>query len=268
VRYRFPLSFQTVLPNDYRTNPVFRSVLATLRELSFWGIELNMEDPGRVDPADLRGFLREHGLELAMLATGLTAKKAGLSLSHAEESVRSESVKRCRQMIDWVAGSPAGLIIGFLKGGVAPDGADARKRFSQSLAEIMPRAGERSVAILVEATNRYESSVANSLEDTVALVQGYDERCGQVLPDTFHMNIEEADMLESLKRHRARFTSLHLSDNNRLFPGFGAIDFGRVIRFLQEIDYHGRLAIEGNVRKDVDSDLRASMALLGPLLSA
>ena len=110
--------------------------------------------------------------------------------------------------------------------------------------------------------------MANTVEEAAGFLRDYSARCAQILPDTFHMNIEEADMFESLRRHRDRFTSLHLSDNNRLFPGFGAIDFERIIRFLKEIDYRGRLAIEGNVRKDIECDLRTSATLLAPLLEA
>jgi sugar phosphate isomerase/epimerase len=261
------LSFQTVLPNDYRTNRAFRSVLETLRELSFWGVELNMGDPRSFDPQEVRNFLKgEFGLELSMFATGLTAQQAGLSLSHESESIRRESVEKCREIIDWVAGCKAGVIVGFLKGGVAQDREEARKRFSRSLAGIIPWAEERSVVVLMEATNRYESSVANTLEEAAGFLREYSVRCAQILPDTFHMNIEETDIFESLRAHRERITSLHLSDNNRFFPGLGAIDFTRIIRFLKEIDYSGRLAIEGNVRKDIEGDLRASAALLVPLL--
>jgi sugar phosphate isomerase/epimerase len=269
LSYRFPLSFQTVLPNDYGTSAAFQSLLETLRELSFWGVELNMSDPRSFEPEAVRSFLKgKFDLELSMLATGLTAKQAGLSLSHPSESVRQQSVEKCRQIVDWVAGSEAGVIVGFLKGGVAQDGEEARKRFARSLAEILPRAEERSVAVLIEATNRYESSVANTLEEAAGFLRDYSTRYAQILPDTFHMNIEEADMLESLRRHRDRFSSFHLSDNNRLFPGFGAIDFTRIIRLLRDIDYRGRLAIEGNVKKDVESDLRASITRLAPLLEA
>jgi sugar phosphate isomerase/epimerase len=177
-------------------------------------------------------------------------------------------------MIDWAASTPGaagtrtGVILGFLKGGVAPDAAQARERFAASLRQIIPHAEQMSVAVLVEATNRYESSVANSLADTEQLLSGFGSGSAQMLPDTFHMNIEESDMLESLRAHRDRFSSLHLSDNNRFFPGFGAIDFGRLIGFLKSIGYQGRLAIEGNVRDSVESDLRASVELLTPFLEA
>jgi len=266
MSHRFPLSFQTVLPDDYRNDTAFRSLLETLRQLGFWGIELNMSDPDAFEPGAVREFLAGFRLELSMLATGLTAKRLGLSLSSPDEGTRRRSVEACRRMIDWVGGSPAGVIVGFLKGGVAPDPQAARARFGGSLAEVLPRAREKSVAVLVEATNRYESSVANSLGDTALLLQGHDPRWAQMLPDTFHMNIEEIDVCGSLRNHQARISSVHLSDNTRHFPGLGGLDFARLVACLDGIGYRGRLAIEGNVRSDVESDLRSSVAHLAPLL--
>jgi sugar phosphate isomerase/epimerase len=266
MELRYPLSLQTVLPDDYETNAGFGSLLERVRGLGLRGVELNMSDPRRFDPGAVCAFLGRFGLELSMLATGLTARKLGLSLSHPDDSVRSESVEICNRMVDWVAGTPAGLIIGFLKGGVAADPPEARARFSRSLAEILPRAVERSVAVLVEATNRYESSVANTVGQTVSLLSDYPASSAQVLPDTFHMNIEETSMRGALRAAAGRFSSIHLSDNNRLFPGLGAIDFSAVIGLLAEIGYTGRVAIEGNVRDGVEEDLRASMERMAPIM--
>ena len=266
MKYCFPLYFQTVLPDDYRDNATFRSLLGSLRALGFSGVELNMSDPRQLKARDVRDFLGTFDLELSMLATGLTAKRLELSLSHPDESVRRRSIEICREMIDWVAGSTTGIIVGFLKGGVARDAEEARKRFSQSLAQIIPYAEPRSVGVLIEATNRYESSVANTIEETAHLLREYGTGSAQMLPDTFHMNIEEAHMFESLRVHHHRFRSIHLSDNTRCFPGLGAIDFGGIIGFLKQIDYRGRLAIEGNVKNDVEAELRSSLKYLAPLL--
>jgi D-psicose/D-tagatose/L-ribulose 3-epimerase len=264
---RFALSLQTVLPDGFAGDADFKSLLGELRDLGFWGVELNVSDPRDCAPETVRGFLAGFGLELSMLATGLTAKRLGLSLSHPEEDVRRRSVDKCREMIDWAAAARAGIIIGFLKGGVSPDPAGSQARLRESLELLVPYAAGRSTPILVEATNRYESSVATTIDETVALLEGLDADHANVLPDTFHMNIEEADMFASLRRHRARFISLHLSDNNRRFPGFGSIDFGRLIRQLREDGYTGRLAVEGTTGGDVRADVRRSSALLGPLLA-
>ena len=89
----------------------------------------------------------------------------------------------------------------------------------------------------------------------------------QILPDTFHMNIEEKDMFASLRKHWGHYSNLHISDNNRRFPGFGAIRFGDLFNFLRSIDYGGTVAIEGNAGNDLLSDIRATMEYLEPPLA-
>ncbi len=264
----YPLSLQTVLPEDYAESGAFASLLSRLRALGFAGVELNIADPLRHDVRAVRSFLGSYGLKLTMLATGLTARQAGLSLSHPDEGVRRASIEASFRLIDWVAGADTGLIIGFLKGGVASDPRSAQELFARSLAELAPRAESAGVNLHVEATNRYESSVANTLDEAAAFVEGTGSPRTRLLPDTFHMNIEEADPYAALERNRARFASLHLSDNNRLLPGLGALDFTRMSVFLRNIGYAGGLALEGNIQNDIESDLRASMDALAPLLGA
>lgn len=266
VNYRYPLSLQTVLPNDYSRSKDFGSLLELLRELGFWGVELNLGNPKDHDFEAVRRFLKQFGLEFSMLATGLTARRLGLSLSDSNEAARSRAVEKCREMIAWVGSPQTGVILGLIKGGPSPEPEIARRQFALSLAELVPTARARKVAILVEATNRYETAVANTVADAGEIVGAHGVECAQVLPDTFHMNIEEADLLGALRANRDSFRSLHLSDNNRYFPGFGAIDFGRIVACLGEIGYQGRLAIEGNTRVDLKSDLRATMKHLAPLL--
>lgn len=265
-RFLYPLSFQTVLPDDYEKNKGFGSLLTLLRELGFWGVELNLNDPKGHRFDAVRRYLARFDLEFSMFATGLTARRMGLSLSHTDEGVRRHAAEKTKEMIGWVGNPGTGVIIGFLKGGLSPEPEISRRQFALSLKEIMPVAKARGVPVLVEATNRYETSVANTLAETAALVGRYGPDCAQILPDTFHMNIEEANTLKSLCVHRDRFTSLHLSDNNRRFPGFGAIDFSRIIAGLVNIGYKGRLAIEGNAGGDLRGDLKATVNYLAPFL--
>ena len=73
-------------------------------------------------------------------------------------------------------------------------------------------------------------------------------------------------MTGSLTKHRALYDSLHISDNNRFFPGLGAIDFFAILRFLKESGYTGGIAIEGNLQHSFQADLKASMSVLRPML--
>jgi sugar phosphate isomerase/epimerase len=286
---KLPLSYTTTLPDGYEDDASFRSLCALLQELDFWGMELDVADPARVAPAAVCSFLGDFGLRLSLLSADAAAARMRLSLSHPDGETRRRAVDRCLALIDWAAAVPpaagavtrartgagllarldgTGVALGSLKGGVAPDPDGARGRFRGSLEAIMPHAEQASVAILVAATNRYESSVGTTLADTLALLEGFDPACAQVLPDTFHMNIEEADTLESLRAANGRFLSLRLSDNTRRVPGFGSIDFEQLFGFLEGIGYMGRLSVTGDVRGAAEADLRAAMARIGPLREA
>ncbi len=262
----YPLAVQVSLPENYRTLEDTRLLFRELHGLGFSSVELNILHPERVDAQNLEDFLSDCGLTLSMFATGLTAKTEGLSLSHEDEALRSRSIQRCIEFIEFAAQFGAGIIVGFLKGKPATDLTKARALMTESLQAIAAAAEKYAVPVLVEATNRYESSVANALEDAVALLEPANTYL-QVLPDTFHMNIEEADMYAALKKHSGYYTSIHLSDNNRYFPGFGAIDFPRFLAFLRDNGYQGGLAIEGNVHGELITDLRLSVDMLRPLMT-
>ena len=265
LHYPFPLAIQTILPEDYR-EPGFRTKLELLQQFGFSGIELNMARPEQVDPLDLKALLADHGLRMTMFASGATAKAEGLSLSHEDERVRTESIQRCIEFLDFAAEYEAGVIAGFLKGPASTDKARARALFRDSLIQLEPHVREKRVPLLIEATNHYESSVANSLEEAAGFFDGFENPYLRILPDTYHMNIEESSMYGALVKYAGLYQSVHISDNNRFFPGLGAIDFYAILRFLKEIGYTGSVGIEGNLRHGFEEDLKACMRLLQPML--
>ena len=202
-----------------------------------------------------------------MFASGLTAKTFGLSLSAPEEATRERSVEKAKAMIDFVTPNPeCGIIFGFLKGPRADDISHAFSQFRASMDTLVPYAAERAVMLVVEATNRYEAALANSLDDAAALVDGYPAETVKILPDTFHMNIEERSIESALIRHSGRYVSVHYSDNNRFFPGFGGLDFASVTACLDALGFDGRIGLEANVRDGFESDIRSAVRRLAPLL--
>jgi len=257
-----PLSIQLTLPERFRENHGFLDTLSTLGELGFHGVELNIADPLAADFADISHLLGSYGLALTAFASGLSARERGLSLSHYDSAVRERTIDWCVDVFDRLPGDGIGFIAGYIKGAPAADPGRAINDFSGSLVRLASAADRRGVHLLIEATNRYESSVANSLDDAAALISGYDSAAVSILPDTFHMNIEETDMNSALAEHAGRYRSLHLSDNNRRFPGFGSIDFGRVFDTLGRTAYTGGIVIEGNAGKDLSADVKFSAAYL------
>ncbi|MGD9189914.1 MAG: sugar phosphate isomerase/epimerase family protein [Desulfobacteraceae bacterium] len=264
--YRFPLAVQMVLPENYRHNQAFVEELKLLQQFGFTGVELNIANVESADMDAIRRFLGQYDLVMTMFASGLTAKTHGLSLSSPDAAIRSRSVEASLRFIDIVHGHDVGLIIGFLKGGPARDADRAGSDFLTSMERIAAYAQMKQVHVLIEATNRYESSVANTVEEAAQLIDLLVNPYLHILPDTFHMNIEEADAHAALLAHQDKFISMHISDNNRYYPGLGAIDFNRVFQTLETIGFSGPVAIEGNLRDSFSADLRDSMAYLTTVL--
>jgi len=263
-RYTFPLAVQIALPEDYPGSAAVREQMTLISDRGLIGVEVNFADPEKLNLSELTNFLAEFGLQMTYFASGLTAKNFKLSLSSTTDDIRRPSVDMVRKIIEKLAdgNTGKGIIIGFFKGGPAAD-SDARNRaFRQSVEEIVPFAEQGGVSICVEATNRYESCVANTLDGTRRLFDGIPTKSLEMLPDTFHMNIEEKDGAVALEDNKEFYRSIHLSDNNRFLPGFGAIDFEKTLRHLKRIGYGGGMALEGNVQGTFASDLIESTTYL------
>jgi sugar phosphate isomerase/epimerase len=255
-----------VLPDNYWEEPAFQQNLKILQDYNFYGVELNIADPGKIDIIDLQDFLQNFNLKMTMFASGLTAKTFDLSLSTEDENVRKKSIIKCKEIIDFVAGTNIGVIIGFLKGTVAANVYQAEKLFKQSLTEISSYVSEKKVNLLLEATNRNETSIANTLQQAVEFIKDFNNPFLQILPDTYHINIEKDDW-KILEKYQNYYKSLHISDDNRYFPGLGSIQFENVIELLKSIGYQGGIAIEGNIRDSFAADIQASMDYLIPIIS-
>ena len=60
---------------------------------------------------------------------------------------------------------------------------------------------------------------------------------GCLLYTSYHLNIEEADPVESVRKYGYALQNLHLADSNRHAPGTGHFDFKAVAGALQEAGF-------------------------------
>jgi len=98
--------------------------------------------------------------------------------------------------------------------------------------------------MLLEGINRYECPYLNSIKDCKDVIDTLNIDNSGVLADFFHMSIEEADMVESIKYAGDSIKHVHLGDSNRLLPGYGATDWKMCFDALKEVDYKGFLNLE------------------------
>ena len=262
----FPLGVQFTLPGK-EDDKEFHRKLAHLQKLGFYGVELNVVEVNAIPAGRLKAILDCYDLKLTRVATGGMANSRGLSLSHADPVQRLKAQDGLRELMDYAAVFDAELILGFIKGAAGSVKAEAQKRLTESLAQVQRDALDHRTKLILEATNRYEASAVHSLADAASVVDQLDRRAFGILPDTFHMNIEERDMAAALIQYRDYYTAVHISDNNRYFPGLGAIDFAHVVNILRSTGFNGYLGIEGNLFRSFEEDISLSTSLMDEIYS-
>jgi sugar phosphate isomerase/epimerase len=99
-------------------------------------------------------------------------------------------------------------------------------------------------AVFLEPLNRYETTFLRRVEQAVDLAKAVDHPRVVALADLFHMNIEEANMAEPIVAAGTMLGHVHISDNNRLQPGAGCLDFQKPFAALKQVNYNGYLSIE------------------------
>jgi sugar phosphate isomerase/epimerase len=124
-----------------------------------------------------------------------------------------------------------------------------------------------SASILLEPLNRYECKFLNRMSDNVHVVDLVSHPNAGLLPDTFHMSLEESDMGGSLREAGHRIRHMDLADSNRLLPGRGLLDWSEIFNALHEIGYEGDLNLECCPGDDPSVELAAAAGLLRGLVS-
>jgi sugar phosphate isomerase/epimerase len=114
--------------------------------------------------------------------------------------------------------------------------------------------------VALEALNRYETHLLNTLADADALRRRIDSPRVSIMADVFHMNIEEDSLLDALRRYSPTLAHVHLADNQRRPPGTGSLDCPAIADALA--GYSGSFALEFDVAGD--ADLLAARLALAP----
>jgi len=112
---------------------------------------------------------------------------------------------------------------------------------ARKAAEHAQKAG---VTLAVEALNRFEAYVLTTMDQVADHVKAVGMPNYRAMMDTFHANIEENNVVESIRRHRDILVHVHTSENNRGVPGRGHQDWKGIFSLLRSTGYDGWLTIE------------------------
>lgn len=111
---------------------------------------------------------------------------------------------------------------------------------------IAPVAQAAGVKCAIEALNRFESHLLNTMEQAASYVKRVDHPNFGTMYDTFHANIEEKSPIAAIDTVFAsgKLNHVHISENDRGTPGRGHINLTEQIQHLKKIGYNGWMTIE------------------------
>jgi sugar phosphate isomerase/epimerase len=155
------------------------------------------------------------------------------------------------------------LIIGCVRGNIAGQDYNAcMDRLALGMKELLRRASDSGITVLLEAINRYENDYLATAAHIVSFIEKYDLKGLKILLDTFHMNIEERSLAEAFRTAAEYLGHIHSSDNSRRVPGSGALPWPEIIRTLKSIGYNDVLSFEVIVDEDEDREAREGLNYL------
>jgi sugar phosphate isomerase/epimerase len=220
--------------------------VAQIASLGYDGVELAVRDPNLLDAEHIRRLMADHGLEVPAIGTGQAYNEEGLSFTDPDQSVRARAVERIIDQIDLASTLGAMVIVGLIRGRVV-EGAGRERAMDwlvAALQECLEEAARRDVKLALEPLNRYETELINTVAEGLSLVARMKTDNFGLLLDTFHMNIEEPSIEESILQAGPHIFHFHVADSNRLYPGGGHLGFATIVTALREVGYRGYLSVE------------------------
>ena len=232
-----------------------------------------------------RWEVADHAARLGLGLTFATALTPATDVSSDSAAIRAAGAKQLTEDIRMVRGM-GGTALGGILTGVGkhfPNGIERTRhaavmRAAETLREVARAAEGEGVNLGVEVVNRFESPLVNTCAEGLAVAEAVGSSRLGVHLDTFHMNIEEADIPAAIRLAGDKLIHFHACENDRSLPGHGHIDWAAVFAALRGIGYGGPIVMESmtgpvagfagrlniwrTLHRDVDGDLAAATRFL------
>ncbi len=222
--------------------------------LGYDGLELALLSAEEVDVPQVKRRLAATGLEIPCISSGQVFAADRLYFTHPDPGVRQAAVDRIIGMIRLAAEFGAKVNTGRVRGVIheGETAGTARQRYLTCLDRCADVAEAVGVELVVEPVNRYEINFVNNCLEGLEIVRAAGRKCVKLMPDLFHMNIEDASFRQAFWAARDEISYIHVADSNRLAPGWGHLPFDEIFEILAGIGYDGYLTAEILPKPDPD----------------
>ncbi len=223
-------------------------LIPKVKEMGFDVLEVALEDASIIDGKLLRTMTEDNGLSVTVCG----AFGPSRDISSDDPAIRKngadyirESIRFAEQVSARVFAGPVYSAVG--KTRLVPE--EQKKRewawCVETLREIGAAAADAGVTIGIEPLNRFETDMINLAEQAVKLVRDVGSPAYKIHIDTFHGNIEEKSIPETIRKlGKGMLCHFHACENDRGIPGTGHQDWTGIRDALREVEYDGAAVIE------------------------
>lgn len=233
--------------------------IAKIKALGYDGVELAVRDPKLLNLPELTVLLKNKNLPVPAIGTGQAFGEEGLSFMNPDPTIARKSVERIKSHIELADTLNAIVIIGLIRGKFDSD--LSKNKAQSKLIEALQECAlvNKKIKLAIEPINRYETNIVNTVSGGLEIIEKIKMDNVGLLLDTFHMNIEEPSIIDSIIASKDRLFHFHVADSNRWYPGAGHIDFISILQILQKINYAGFVSAE--ILPMPDSDTAAEKTI-------
>ena len=217
-----------------------------LGRLGYDGGELMTLNPEKLDWNEVKETAEKNGLSVILVCTGEIFGQLGLSYTNPREEIRKEAIRRSREIIDFAGFLGANINIGRVRGQYC---GELSREETENLAveafrELADYGAPRNVNIALETVTIMQTNFINTLAEGAAMVDRVDRPNFRLMMDIFHLNLEEKNIYEAIRRYSSYNIHVHLADNNRRYPGHCGLDFEKILTTFKECGYDGNFCTE------------------------
>jgi D-psicose/D-tagatose/L-ribulose 3-epimerase len=237
-----------VWTSPFTTDSEGLALMDKAKQMGFDSFEFGLEDTAHVDPAKLKQKLQQTGLRCVICG----AFGPDRDLTHEDGSVRENSLNYITKAVQICKDSGVKTLAGPMYSAVGkrrhvpPE--QKKKEWDlavKGLKEAGKRAADSGITLAIEPLNRFETDLINTAEQCERLVNEIGMNNVGFHLDSFHMNIEEKNSGDAIRRAGKRLYHFHACENDRGAPGSGVnIDWPNIAAALKEVGYKGEAVIE------------------------
>lgn len=174
-------------------------------------------------------------------------------ISSLEKDIRERGIQYLTDIIHQIGKMGGKLLSGVSYAGWGiPTDNNKEERFLHSvnsMKRLAKIAQSYDIVYGIEAVNRFEGILINTAAEARLYVETVGAPNVGILLDTYHMNIEESDIVNAIKTAGDLLVGFHIGENNRTCPGRGHLNWTKIFGALKEIGYKGRIVAEPFIMK-------------------